>query len=92
MEPKFGDFFKLTRLKEFTYNFAILGVKKSTQNDFVYGELGRTPLLVVRYMIIIKYWIQDTCNPMKINTLNIYITLCLMTLFKIQIDQTGHHK
>ena len=25
----------------------ILGVKKSTQNDFVFGELGRTPMVVV---------------------------------------------
>ncbi len=36
----------------------LLGVKKSTQNDFIYGELGRTPLLIRRYIIIIKYWFK----------------------------------
>ena len=36
----------------------ILGVKKSTQNDFVYGELGRTPMIVIRHMRIIKYWLN----------------------------------
>ena len=33
----------------------VLGVKKSTQNDFVYGELGRTRYLTKRYFMIIKY-------------------------------------
>ena len=32
-----------------------LGVKKSTQNDFVYGELERTTLIIKRYVSIIKY-------------------------------------
>ena len=36
----------------------VLGVKKSTQNDFVYGELGRTPMIVMRHMRIIKYWLN----------------------------------
>lgn len=36
----------------------ILGVKKSTQNDFVYGELGRTTYQTKRYFIIIKYWFK----------------------------------
>ena len=36
----------------------ILGVIKSTQNDFVYGELGRTPMIVMRHMRIIKYWLN----------------------------------
>ena len=33
----------------------ILGVKRSTQNDFVYGELGRVPMQIIRYILIIKY-------------------------------------
>ncbi len=37
---------------------SLLGVKRSTQNDFVYGELGRTPLIQRRYFIIIKYWFK----------------------------------
>lgn len=36
----------------------LLGVKKSTQNDFVYGELGRTNCLTKRYLVIIKYWFK----------------------------------
>ena len=33
-------------------------VKKSTQNDFVYGELGRFPMIIHRYTRIIKYWLK----------------------------------
>ncbi len=42
----------------------ILGVKQSTQNDFIYGELGRTTLIVKRYFHIIKYWLKicNLCN------------------------------
>ena len=36
----------------------ILGVKKSTQNYFVYGELGRFPMIIHRYTRIIKYWLK----------------------------------
>ena len=40
----------------------ILGVKTSTQNDFVYGELGRTQLRTQRLFNIIKYWFKVTCS------------------------------
>ena len=36
----------------------LLGVKKTTQNDFVYGELGRTTLITKRYLYIVKYWFK----------------------------------
>ena len=36
----------------------LLGVKKTTQNDFVYGELGRTTLITKRYLCIVKYWFK----------------------------------
>ena len=36
----------------------LLGVKKNTQNDFVYGEFGRTSLAMRRCYIIIKYWFK----------------------------------
>ena len=36
----------------------ILGIKRTTENDFVYGELGRVSLQTVRYFNIIKYWVQ----------------------------------
>ena len=34
----------------------LLGVKRTTQNDFIYGELGRVNLQTHRYYSIIKYW------------------------------------
>ena len=36
----------------------LLGVKKSTQNDFIYGELGRTTCIIRRYLLIIKFWFK----------------------------------
>ena len=33
-------------------------MKQSTQNDFVYGELGRMDYQSQRYVIIIKYWLK----------------------------------
>ena len=36
----------------------LLGVKTSTQNDFIYGELGRTNYYTRRIYIIIKYWLK----------------------------------
>ena len=33
-------------------------MKQSTQNDFVYGELGRIDYQSRRYIIIIKYWLK----------------------------------
>ena len=36
----------------------VLGVKKSTQNDFVYGEVGRTSLINKRYFNIVRYWMK----------------------------------
>ena len=37
---------------------SILGVRKTTQNDFVYGELGRKSLFCSRQSSIIRYWIK----------------------------------
>ena len=36
----------------------ILGVKQTTQNDFLYGELGRIDFQSKRYINIIKYWLK----------------------------------
>ncbi|MCG8045176.1 MAG: reverse transcriptase family protein [Candidatus Thiodiazotropha taylori] len=45
----------------------LLGVKQSTQNDFIYGELGRTDFQTKRYTIIIKYWLKVIeCDPRKL--------------------------
>lgn len=37
---------------------AILGVKISTCNVAVYGELGRYPMFIARYVSAIKYWFK----------------------------------
>lgn len=37
---------------------SLLGVKQSTQNNFIYGELGRTNYQTKRYHKIIKYWLK----------------------------------
>jgi hypothetical protein len=36
----------------------LLKMKSTTLNEFVYGELGRTPLYVLRYVRIVKYWLK----------------------------------
>ena len=36
----------------------LLGVKKSTQNDFIYGELGRVPLQTSILYSVINYWFK----------------------------------
>lgn len=36
----------------------LLNVKQTTQNDFIYGELGRTDIQSLRYISIIKYWLK----------------------------------
>ena len=48
----------------------ILGVKKTTQNDFVYGLLGRHPLQIDRYCKIMNYWLKivSGAKPFYVNT------------------------
>ena len=36
----------------------LLGLKKATQNDFIYGELGRTSCQTKRFVRIINYWFK----------------------------------
>ena len=36
----------------------LLSVKQSTQNDFIYGELGRINFATQRYISIIRYWFK----------------------------------
>ena len=37
---------------------SILGVKTSTPNCFIYGELGAYPLILERKIRVIKYWLK----------------------------------
>ena len=59
MHQKFGAIVKSRILSWFTLNFCrnILGVRKSTNLDALYGELGRYPLNIIRKLRLIKYWI-----------------------------------
>ena len=50
----------------------ILGVKKSTQNDFIYGILGRFPLYIIRQIRIIKYWLKIVTGRKSLYVSNIY--------------------
>ena len=36
----------------------LLAVKQCTQNDFIYGETGRIPMILRRHYHIIKYWLK----------------------------------
>ena len=42
----------------------LLGVKQTTQNDFIYGELGRYPLIVHRQYRIIKFGLKQINGDM----------------------------
>ena len=53
----------------------LLGVKTSTQNDFIYGELGRTDYYTRRLYIIIKYWFKIIHASERKNTKLIYILM-----------------
>ena len=50
----------------------ILGIKKSTQNDFVYGELGRLPMQFVRFVRIVKYWLSIVLGKKSLYVSKIY--------------------
>ena len=47
----------------------ILCVKKSSQNDFVYGLLGRYPMQITRHCRIISYWLKIVSGnkPLYVN-------------------------
>ena len=53
-------FHKAPEIEQVQLNFCkrLLRVKRTTQNDFVYGELGRYPMYIFRYIRIIKYWLK----------------------------------
>ena len=53
-------FHKAPNVERVHLNFCkkILQVKRTTQNDFIYGELGRYPMFVCRQIRIIRYWLN----------------------------------
>ena len=48
-----------------------MGLKRSTQDDFIYGSLGRFPMLVHRQARIIRYWVKIVSGekPLYVNQL-----------------------
>ena len=84
MRQTFGVLQKLIILNVYICNFVkkILSVKQCTQNDFVYGELGRCNFQNKRFYTIIKYWLkiihcQNTkyvkiVYDMLVNVFNVY--------------------
>ena len=53
-------FHKAPNIERVHLNFCkrILQVKRTTQNDFIYGELGRYRMFVCRQIRIIRYWLN----------------------------------
>jgi hypothetical protein len=60
---------------------AILGVKQNACNAAVYGELGRRPLYINRYVHIIKYWFK------LLNTDNVI----LKCVYQNALEQCNHY-
>ena len=68
----------------------LLGVRKQTQNDFIYGELGRVSLQQRRYITIIKYWFKLLKCTLKSYTCIIECSLTLkMLLVKNHWQKNG---
>ena len=62
---------------------SISKVKRSTMNEIMYGELGRIPLIVQRYIRIVKYWLK---------ILNIKQTRLTKVLYNVQFNAlTNNH-
>ena len=56
----------------------ILKVKSSTSSSGVYGELGRYPLFITRYVRIVKYWsrIANSENILIVHLYNYLVDAC----------------
>ena len=54
------DFCKADKIEVVHLQFCkrLLGIKQCTQNDFVYGELGRISCQSKRFFTIIRYWLK----------------------------------
>ena len=60
MGAKFGGNSTAKELERIHLKFCkrLLGVKLSTSNVGIYGELGRYPLRIIRQTRMIKYWLK----------------------------------
>lgn len=50
----------------------LLGVKRSTPNDFIYGEFGVMPLSETRKIQIVKYWAKTITSQKPLLVMNCY--------------------
>ena len=79
----------------------IINVKQTTNNNALYSELGRYPLVIERRIRIVKYWFnvmrksENNCivnsvhNEMKSNIENDANSLFWLTKFKQLLEQNG---
>ena len=65
---RFWGFVEGTQIERAHMQFCkkLLGVKKSTQIDFIYGEIGRLLHTASRHYDIIKYWVKLVHSSDKI--------------------------
>ena len=63
---------------------------RTTQNDFVYGELGRHTFQIFRYINIVKYWVKILHSDDNKYIRKVYNMLKMIWKY-IQINQTGVH-
>ena len=62
MAPKYAGLIREKILKKVHLQFykRLIAVKHCIQNDFIYGELGRSSLQNKHYLKTIKYWLKVT--------------------------------
>ena len=95
-------FCKADSLDRFYISFLknVLGVKQSTPNCFVYGELGLYPLIIERKLRILKYWFKILKSEENSFLRKVYNDLLLLsenspdkvtwvTLFKKMLFENG---
>ena len=68
----------------------LLGVKRSTQNEVVYGELGRHTFQMFKYTSIVKYWVKILHTDVNEYIRKVYNMLKMIWKY-IRINQTGVH-
>ena len=71
----------------------ILGVRKCTQLDFIYGLTGRYPLTITRHFRIIKYWLAIVSGTKSAFVTNMYMSsLSRIDISTNQSCSIGHLK
>ena len=67
------------------YSAEVLRVKRCTQNDFVYGELGRAPMSIIRKITMVKYWSKIVHSIMSFIFKRIIFTLFTSVVWLVVI-------